>query len=757
VIGGLALLSGALLGLAAAAMPGMAWLYGSFCAVLVILATKLRHCPLPRRLALLLAGMTLVIFSTLRWQQLRVPPSSADTRVLLEGIVASVPVRDGAELRFDAEVLVADGLEARDSRPRRARLSWRDPASIPRVGERWRWLARLTPLSETRNFAGSDPARLAFRDRVHLSARVLPAVLNTRLALANQSIDGARARIAARIHDCVADPDAAALLTALAVGLTAGMSTDQWRVFNATGTTHLVAISGLHVTLFALLAFAGARFAWRWLAFGRRIDREPFALLLGVAAAGGYALLAGFSAPTQRTWLMLGIFALARLQARHISAARTWSLALIGVLLLDVFAPLSAGFWLSFLAVGVILALETTALVPAATAGRFLRLQSAIMLALAPLTFAVFGGVSFAGLWVNFAAIPIISFVLVPVVLAGAFATLFLPALSALCFSIAAQLYAWLWPLLVWAADGDWALWRMSPPAWWFVMAIPASLLLLRRWPLPLRLTAACVALPLVWAPSRMPALAEARLSVLDAARGSAVLIATHSHVVLFDTGDEWNTQGARIHQLVTPALEGYMRGPVDLLVLPGLNADRALGAATLANDREVKRILVGGGWPATSLPVARCEDSRFSWDEVEFATFAAGRGAQYCVLRVAVGEHAILLAGDLNAAAELALRARLPRSALASEVVFMSRHGSSLGSAPEWIEASGATLAIATGGMAGAESREITLARWRKSGARVLDTRRSGALEIGLGTKGAQLLAVARSARYPFAWRRLQ
>jgi competence protein ComEC len=207
----------------------------------------------------------------------------------------------------------------------------------------------------------------------------------------------------------------------------------------------------------------------------------------------------------------------------------------------------------------------------------------------------------------------------------------------------------------------------------------------------------------------------------------------------------------------VTPALEGYMRGPVDLLVLPGLNADRALGAATLANDREVKRILVGGGWPATSLPVARCEDARFSWDEVEFATFAAGRGAQYCVLRVAVGEHAILLAGDLDASAERALHARLPRSTLASEVVFMSRHGSSLGSAPEWIEASGATLAIATGGMAGAESREVTLARWRKSGARVLDTRRSGALEIGLGTKGAQLLGEARSVSYPFVWRRLQ
>jgi len=194
---------------------------------------------------------------------------------------------------------------------------------------------------------------MAFRDGVHLHARVLPSVLNTRLALAAPSIDAVRARIATRIASRVADPDAAGLITALAVGLTDGMSTDQWRVFNATGTTHLVAISGMHVTLFALLAFAAARRLWRLLP-GRALEREPFALLAGIAAAGGYALLAGFSVPTQRTWLMLAVFAGARLGARPLDAARTWSLALILVLLLDPRAPLAAGFWLSFVAVGVI-------------------------------------------------------------------------------------------------------------------------------------------------------------------------------------------------------------------------------------------------------------------------------------------------------------------------------------------------------------------------------------------------------------------
>ena len=363
MIGGLSLLLGVLLGLGSACLPDLWWTAGAGCAASLALLSPLRHDTCLRLLALLLAGMSLATFSTLRWQHLQLR-AVGDMRLLLEGTVVNVPARDGAELRFDAEVRIVDGALSRDvdgglprdQSIRRARLSWRDAPVAPRVGERWRWLVRVGGLSDTRNFAGGDAERVAFRDRVHLVGRVLPVSLNCRLTLANSSIDSARARIAARIADSVADPDAAALLSALAVGLTDGMSADQWRVFNATGTTHLVAISGLHVTLFALLAFLGARLLWRLLPINACVEREPFALLLGLAAAGAYSLLAGFSVPTQRTWLMLGIFALAKLQARHLGAGRVWSLALIAVLLLDAFAPLWAGFWLSFVAVGLLMA-----------------------------------------------------------------------------------------------------------------------------------------------------------------------------------------------------------------------------------------------------------------------------------------------------------------------------------------------------------------------------------------------------------------
>jgi competence protein ComEC len=354
-------------------------------------------------------------------------------------------------------------------------------------------------------------------------------------------------------------------------------------------------------------------------------------------------------------------------------------------------------------------------------------------------------------------AIPCVSFVLVPLVLAGTLAVLVAPGWSQACFGAAATLYEWAWPGLTRAADGAFALWRATPQAWWFALALGAVVVLLRRWPLALRLSAAGAALPLLFAPTRMPEPGNARISILDAGRGTAALVVTHSHVLLFDTGDSWNTRGARLRQHVLPALDALGRDSVDLLVLPGLNGDRARAAATLAFERQLRSMRVGGGWPGTSLPAATCADANFRWDGVDFQIFAGGSERRYCALRISVGTHAVLLAGDLDGEAERGLVSRLAPGALASDVVLMSRQASSLASASEWIEASAAGLAIATGGIVDSHSRRTTLDRWRRSGANILDTRRDGGIELWLGTSGAGVLAVARGARYPFVWRRLQ
>jgi competence protein ComEC len=757
VTGALCLLAGVLAGLATARTPTPLWMFAAAALVMTVALPPVRHAAICRRLAAFTLGLLLASLEIARWSALVIVPGSSDSRALVEARVLEPPARQGVELRFDAEIRGLAG--PADARLRRARLTWRDAATAPRAGERWRLIVRLAPLADTHNFTGPSPARGALRDRIHVAGRVLPGALNERLALAPDSIATTRARIASRIGDAVADPDAAALLAALAVGLTDGVSADQWRVFNATGTTHLVAISGLHVTLFALVAFAIARGFWRVLPPARRMQRETFALLAGLVAAGGYALLAGFSVPTQRTWLMLAIFAGARLTARATGSARTWALALIAVLLVDPLAPLAAGFWLSFVAVGVLLLLDHAALARNAPsfAGRMrqaLRLQLAVMLLLAPFTVAVFGGISLAGLAVNLVAIPVVSFVFVPLVLAGALVSLPVPTLGAALFRGAAALYDLAWPALVAAADPAYALWRVAPPAWWFAVAFIAAGLLLLRWPAALRLTGIAAALPLLFAPPRAPPAGSARIEVLDAGRGASVLVITHSHVVLFDTGDSWGSGGSRARHVVLSALVPLGRG-VDELLLPALDPDRAAGAALLAHEGTVDSIRVGGGWPGTRLPAQRCAELAFDFDGVRFEVLTGGPDARYCALRVVARGRALLMGGDLDAAAERALAARLGARHLASDAVIMSRHASSLGSARQWIEASGAGLVIATGGIA-SESRRVAVARWRATGARILDTRTDGAIIVELGTNGLEILGIARRSRYPFAWRRL-
>jgi beta-lactamase superfamily II metal-dependent hydrolase len=194
-------------------------------------------------------------------------------------------------------------------------------------------------------------------------------------------------------------------------------------------------------------------------------------------------------------------------------------------------------------------------------------------------------------------------------------------------------------------------------------------------------------------------------------------MIVTHSRVVLFDTGDTWGTRGARLRQLALPALDALGTRTIDLLVLPRLDADRAQGAALLAFERTVRDIRVGGGWPASRLGARACADERFRRDGVDFELSATGPGRPGCELRIRVGDHSVRFA-------------------------------------EKWIE-TGARLVIATGGQARSRPRKFVLDRWRASGARHFDTRDDGAIEIGLGTQGIVVTAVARASRYPFAWRR--
>jgi competence protein ComEC len=478
-----------------------------------------------------------------------------------------------------------------------------------------------------------DTERILFHDGIHALGTVLDASINHRIDSGHRPLDALRERIANHIDSRVADRDAAALISALAVGVTGSMSREQWRVFNVTGTTHLVAISGLHVTLFAVVAFAAARALWSLLLY-RFVpwQRENFAALVGFLAAAGYAALAGLSVPTQRTLIMLGVWLFTRSIARASTPFHSFVLALFAVLLFDPFAPLTPGFWLSFIAMAAIILLTSTRFARRPLLIEALAVQTVVTIALVPVTLAAFGSVSLIGPVVNLAAIPAMSWIFVPTILLSVLLAPVMPGASDRVLDLAAWMHDVAWPWLAAAADLPWALVHASPPVWWYVLASIGVFLSLMPWPLTLRLAAVVWVFPLAMAVDSHPGEGVAEITALDVGKGTSVVVQTKQHVLVYEVGDAYGTDGRIAESILVPFLRSRGVRRIDVLVLNRLTAANGPGVTALLAEMPVDQTLVGGA-AGMDLPGARpCPcDEAWDWDGVRFAGSSAGA----CMIRV--------------------------------------------------------------------------------------------------------------------------
>lgn len=758
---GIAFFVGHLLGLLARQPPAVEWCWVALLtAALCALQMRGSGTGATRLLAAGIAGFAALSLTANTWLQLRLPEHDHAERLLVRGEILTVPALAGDQASFDALVTVIAPRDRAAAAPRKLRIRWRGAPTDLLAHETWQWLVRLDTATASR--ATFDLERIWLRDRVHALATVLPSGLNARQCIAPRSIDALRERIGRAVDRHVVDRDAAALLRALAVGLTDRVTREQWRVFAATGTTHLVAISGLHVTLFALLAFAMARTIWRYLPVKAwPVDREPFALWAGVAAALGYALLAGWSVPTQRTLLMLAAFAAIQLQQRALSAVGILLAALVGVLLLDALAPLASGLWLSFGAVATILWLEVPRLRRVPSWWSAMRVQGAIVLALAPATLALFGTLSISSLVVNAVAIPAVSFVFVPLVLLGSCAALVWPTVGSWLLQSAEWLYLTGWPLLARAAEWPLSKVTLAPPLWWYPLSLVGLIVALAPAPVKLRLAAVVVLLPLLATPRVSVPSGEVLATLRETGRGALVVLQTARHTVLYDTGDSFRSAGLPLQSLLAAGAIGARDGRFDLVVLPRVTQDRAAGVGRLLAQATVAELRGGGPWPGAVMPYRACADRESYWfDQVQFQLLVAADGRrEYCALEVTAGGQRLLLAGAFDRAAErdALARASAAGASLASDVLLVSRGGSGAGSSDGWVRAIAPRYALVTGPAPDrvTSPKALVLRRWRATGTQLWETRRAPVVRVRLGSTNGVLVDSQSVAGYPFLWRR--
>ena len=692
----------------------------------------------------------------------------------VEGVVTGLPQAGerGTRFLFDP-LVVAPGAEV----PSRVSLTWYGPrgeeagrtAAPPdiRAGERWRFTVRLKRPRGLANPHGFDFEPWALARGIRATGYVRAASAPVRLAANEpgwpQSLHRLRGDVRDAMRASLGEARFAGVLVALAIGDQDAIAGPDWTVFWRTGVGHLVSISGLHVTMLASLAFALVAFAWvRVPRLALAVPARKAGAVAGVAAATAYTLLAGFGVPAQRTLVMLTAAAACLLADRQASPSRVFAAAALAVLVLDPWAVLSPGFWLSFGAVGAIFfafALRTRP--PGALRGA-VTTQAAVTLALWPLLAALFGEVSAVSPVANAFAIPLVSLVIVPLTLAGA-----LLPLPGLLVPAHGLLEAAMVPLEALSALPFAVVENAAAPMTLVACASAGAILLLAPRGLPLRSAGAALVLPLACFVAPAPPPGAAWIDVLDVGQGLAVVVRTATHALAYDAGPGWTAESDSGSRIVVPFLRGEGIRRLDGLVVTHADDDHAGGAASVAKAREpawLMAVLPEGDERLALAPVslACVAGMRWAWDGVDFEVLHPAAEALHdrrrendrsCVLRVDAASGSALLAADIERRAEDELLARSP-GRLKADALLVPHHGSRTSSTPAFVDAVSPSLAIVSAGWRNRfrqPSPEVE-ARYRERGAAILRTDLHGALRVRLPASPGSTVEVrseAESGRY--------
>lgn len=680
--------------------------------------------------------------------------------VAISGVVASLPsvYERSVRFEFDVERVLTQGAAV----PRRIVLAWwgstaRDghPATVPEVqpGERWQLMVRLRRPRGTANPNGFDYEAWLLERGVRATGYVRAKGVNRRLGNTVQRpaywVERARGALRERIRRALPDAPHGGVIIALAIGEQRAIAPEQWRVFTRTGINHLMSISGLHVTMVSGLAFAVAYWLWRRSArLVLRLPARKAAAAFGLAVAFAYALLAGFAVPAQRTLYMLAVAAVALWLGRTGSVSMVLAVALLTVLLLDPWAVLAPGFWLSFGAVAVIMYVTVGRLAQPHWLVNWARVQWAVTLALVPPLVAMFQQASIVSPVANAVAIPLVSFVIVPLTLAGALSP----------FDFLLQLAHWMMSrcmtVLEWMSELPAAVWQQhAPPAWAVVAAVIGIAWMLLPRGFPARWLGVTGLLPLLLL--RPPDLAEGdlRLTVLDVGHGLAVVARTRNHALLYDTGPAFGPGTDSGNRIIVPYLRAAGVRRLDGLVVSHDDIDHSGGASSVLQALPVRALL-------TSLPdmdpllmevdeAPRCYSGQiWEWDRVRFEMLHPARESyddprvrdndRSCVLKITAPGGSVLLPADAERRAEAALLAA-HRDRLAADVLVVPHQGSRTSSTPEFLGAVQPRMAIFPLGYRNrfGHPHPDVMARYRALGSRIYRTDRDGALTVSFSAAG--------------------
>jgi len=742
-------------------------------------------------LVVLIAALAFAYAQARAWWRLQsaLPVACEQQVITVQGDIVSVPERDARGQHVD--VAIVRSFNPSCPLPAKVRLnlyeqSYRGDAEKPvavmprlQAGERWQFSVRLKRPHATRNPHGFDYAAWCLANQIGASGSIITKAPMHRLqALVWQPaalIARWRASVGDRIERILGTTPASTVVRALVIGDDSQITRTDWQLFVDTGINHLVSISGLHITMLASLGYLCT--GWLWRLRPRWALRLPSTL---AASAGGalvavaYSALAGFSIPTQRTLYML-LTVLAMLSLKH-RLPFSWILcvAMWVVLLLDPWAVMAPGFWLSFSAVAILAFAMGGRLRPARWWQAAMHTQWIITLAFVPVLVMLFNQLSLVSPLANGLAIPLVSLGVVPLAIAGA----------VLPFDFLLQWAAGLWQVcahaLVWLHQLPWAVaYLATPPMWAWLLAMLGTLVWLmpRGW--PLRWAGLLFWLPLCLPVSSSLQPGQMRVTVLDVGQGLSVLVQTAQHAMLYDAGPAYNAQSDAGQRIVLPYLRHLGLRQLDLAVVSHDDNDHVGGMASVLSGIAAKQIVSSltsdasfftqlqqihsaSGIPASAIPRIACHaGQQWQWDQVSFNVLyptpslapEVKDNDKSCVIQVVSAHGSVLLTGDIEQYAEHVLLESSPE-ALRSNVMTMPHHGSKTSSSPAFIRQVQPEIAIATVGYRNrfGHPKPEVMARYQALGSQTLRSDHDGAIVLEF-THGQRPQVIRWRAVEPHYW----
>lgn len=704
------------------ALPSVGWLWLMLLGGIVCACTRLWP------LGCFLLGLCWACWSAQQALDDRLAPVLDGRTVWLEGKVVGLPNRTAQGVRFELE----QPRSRRARLPERIQVSWFEGPAV-QAGERWRLAVTLQRPAGLSNPHGPDR-------QAQLLARGIGA---TGTVKAGEVVDAAAPGLRHALRERLLAVDAhgrEAVLVALALGDGSGLARQDWQVLQATGTVHLLVISGQHIGLVAGLVYALVVGLVRCGLWPRRWPWLPWACGLAMSAALAYGWLAGAGVPVQRACLMLAVVLVWRLRFRHLGAFFPWLLALVLVLLVEPLAALLPGFWLSFAAVAVLIYCFSARLGGWRPWQAWTRAQWVIAIGLLPVLLATGLPVSLSAPLANLLAVPWISLAVLPLALLG---TALLPL-------------AGIGEALLWLAGGSLDLllrgltllaqWQPAwePPAlplWaWALVCLGALVLLLPRG-VPLRGLGGVMLLAL-WVPRDEVPPGHVEVWQLDVGQGLAVLLRTRNHTLLYDAAPAFgdNDLGERV---VLPTLRKLGVRHLDVMLISHAHADHSGGAPAIHRGLPVARVLAGEPESlAQALRAQACSnDDSWEWDGVRFSPWrwADGQSSndRSCVLLVEAQGERLLLAGDMEAGAERAWLAATDEPRI--DWLQSPHHGSRSSSTEAFARATAPRGVLISRGRHNGfgHPHAQVIERYRRHGVAVHDTAVDGALRLMLGRQG--------------------